>query len=67
MGLIAIVLYRKASEPSGAAGPKTSGRISVALQQTPSLLHDLSRRCALTSYFGEKRETPTKAIWEDLQ
>jgi len=67
MGFMAMVLNRKASEPSGAEGPKTSDRISVALQQTPSLLHDLSRRCALTSYFGEKSETPTKAIWDDLQ
>ena len=38
----------------------------VALQHTPSVLHESSRRRALTSYAGEKKETPTNSICSDL-
>merc|ERR1719405_189642 len=66
-GFSAMVRYRNSSEPSGADGPRKSPGISVALQQTPSLLHDSSMRSALTSYAGEKSDTPTNSIWFDLQ
>lgn len=66
-GFSAMVRYRNSSEPSGADAPRKSPGISVALQQTPSLLHDSSMRSALTSYAGEKSDTPTNSIWFDLQ
>jgi hypothetical protein len=48
-----IVSKRKASEPSGAPGPKASLSSSVALQQTPTRAHERSSRCALSLYLGE--------------
>ena len=58
-GFSAMVLKRKASDPSGAPGPKASGGSVVVLQHTPTRSHELIRRRALGSYLGECIETPT--------
>ena len=66
-GFEAIVSKRKASDPSGACGPKASLGSSVALQQTPTRAHERSSRSALSRYFGEKSDTPVKWLSLDLQ
>jgi len=67
LGFIEIVLKRNVSDPSGAPGPNTSAGSSVALQHTPTRLHDASSRCALSSYDFEKSVTPTNGLLLFLQ
>ena len=62
LGFIAIVLKRKASEPSAASGPNTSAGSRVALQHRPTRSHDSRSLRALTSYDGEKSVTPTNGL-----